>query len=173
MEILEKVLGFIDAMSEWTGKAVSYLITVLALIVGFGVVARYFFNHPMEWAPELSSMVFGTFAILGGAYVLRMDSHVNMDIFHRLLPPRPRALLNLCTSILSFSFVGVLLWEGGGSAWVSIRTLEHASTIWAPPLYPVKSMLPVGAFLLLLQLVSKFIRDVITLIKGQGEEVRQ
>jgi TRAP-type mannitol/chloroaromatic compound transport system permease small subunit len=173
METLGKVLRFIDAMSEWTGKAASYLITVLAFMVGFEVVARYFFNHPTEWGPELSAMVFGTFAILGGAYVLRMDGHVSMDIVYQLIRPRPRALLDLCTAVLSFSFVGVLLWKGGESAWVSIRTLEHASTMWGPPLYPVKSMLPVGAFLLLLQLVNKFIRDVITLIRGQGEEVRQ
>ena len=169
MRIL-KVVEIIEKISEWTGKAVSFLITILALIVGFEVVARYVFNRPTEWGPELSAMIFGTFAVLGAAYTLRKNGHVNMDIIYLALPPRGRAFLDLCTSVLSFSFVGVLVWKGGESAWLSIKTLEHASTIWAPPIFPVKSMLPLGAFLLLLQLVAKFIRDLHTLKNGQGED---
>jgi TRAP-type mannitol/chloroaromatic compound transport system permease small subunit len=167
---MKKVVAIIEAMSEWSGKTVSFLITILALMVGVEVVARYVFNHPTEWSQELSAMVFGTFSVIGGAYTLRTNGHVNMDIIYQILPLRFRAFLDLCTSVLSFAFVGVLVWKGGESAWLSIKSLEHASTIWAPPIFPVKSMLPIGAFLLLLQLIAKFLRDLNTLKHGQEEE---
>ena len=88
---MKKVVAIIGAISEWSGKTVSFLITILALMVGVEVVARYVFNHPTEWSQELSAMVFGTFSVLGGAYTLRTNGHVNMDIIYQILPLRFRA----------------------------------------------------------------------------------
>jgi TRAP-type mannitol/chloroaromatic compound transport system permease small subunit len=166
MERILKVLRFVDSLSDWTGKAVSSFIVVLALLVGFEVIARYVFESPTIWVGELSVMIFGTAIIIGGAYTLQQGGHVNMDIIHQMLPIRVRALVDILTSILAFAFAIVLLWKGGASAIKSIKVWEHASTLWAPPLYPFRIMLPLGAFLLLLQLTAKFIRDVITLVTG-------
>lgn len=166
MDKIVKALKFIDALSEWTGKAVSFFIILLALLVGFEVIARYVFQSPTIWASELSIMIFGTSIIIGGAFTLLENGHVNMDIIHTRLPIRIRALVDIITSILAFAFAIVLLWKGGASAMKSIKAWEHASTLWAPPLYPFRLMLPLGALLLLLQLGAKFIRDVIMLFKG-------
>lgn len=165
MDFLKKALNVIDAISEWTGKVVSFLIIALAFLVGFEVVMRYVFQSPTLWAGELSIMIFGTFIIIGGAYTLRQNGHVNMDILHSRFPVRIRALVDIITSFLAFSFAIALLWKGGQSALKSIKALEHASTLWAPPLYPFRTMLPIGAFLLLLQLLAKLIRDIIKLFK--------
>jgi TRAP-type mannitol/chloroaromatic compound transport system permease small subunit len=37
---------------------------------------------------------------------------------------------------------------------------ETLSSAWAPPVYPVKFAIPVAAFLLLLQGLAKYIRDL-------------
>ena len=165
MNFLNKALNLIDAVSEWTGKVVSFLIMALAFLVGFEVVMRYVFQSPTVWAGEVSIMMFGTFVIIGGAYTLRYNGHVNMDILHGKFPPRIRALVDIITSFLAFAFVIAILWKGGHSAWKSIKALEHASTLWAPPLYPIRTMVPIGAFLLLLQLLARLIRDIMTLFK--------
>jgi len=36
---------------------------------------------------------------------------------------------------------------------------EHTQTPWGPPYYPLKIVIPLSAFLLLLAGVAKFIRD--------------
>jgi TRAP-type mannitol/chloroaromatic compound transport system permease small subunit len=46
--------------------------------------------------------------------------------------------------------------------------LETSETVWDVPIYPLKLALPVGAFLLLLQGLAKFIRDLVIAIKGEG-----
>jgi TRAP-type mannitol/chloroaromatic compound transport system permease small subunit len=86
--------------------------------------------------------------------------HVNMDLVHNALSPRIRALVDVLTFFIAMPFLGVLLWVGGKSAWKSVMVLEHASTQWGPPIYPFRVMLPLGALLLLLQLVAKLIRDL-------------
>jgi TRAP-type mannitol/chloroaromatic compound transport system permease small subunit len=166
---LEKCLRIIDSISDLTGKAVSFLIFSLALVVGFEVVARYVFSRPTVWVHELSAMFFGTFVIIGGAYTLGKGGHVNMDVVYGALGPRIRAFLDVVTAFVAFAFVVVLLWKGGIVAWRSVKVLEHASTQWGPPFYPFRVMLPLGALLLLLQLLAKFIRDLHILIKGKDE----
>jgi len=165
--MLDKILSVIDAISEWSGKIVSFLILLLALLIGYEVVVRYIFKSPTLWAHELSSMIFGTFIIIGGAFTALKNSHVNMDLVHRSLRTRSRALLDLLTFFIALAFMLTLLWFGGKSAIKSVMTLEHASTQWAPPLYPFRLMLPLGAFLLILQLIAKFIRNLRTLITGR------
>lgn len=167
MVFIGKFLRGVAALSEWTGKLVSYLILILAVMVGIEVVSRYVFNHPTLWAHELSAMLFGTFIILGGAYAGVKGLQVNMDVIYNTLQPRVRALLDVLTFSVALAFVGVLVWKGGQSAWKSVRVLEHASTQWAPPIYPFKLMLPLGAFMVLLQLTAKFIRDLAVLILGE------
>jgi len=167
---LDKTLGFIDSLSEWTGKAVSFLLFLLTVIVGYEVVSRYVFQSPTIWVHEMSAMLFGTFIIIGGAYTAYRGGHVNMDLVYRAFSPRVRALLDMVTFLVALVFLWALLWKGGVTAWKSIKMVEHASTQWGPPIYPFRVMLPLGAFLLLLQLIAKFIRDCRTLITGKGPE---
>jgi TRAP-type mannitol/chloroaromatic compound transport system permease small subunit len=166
---VDKFLRVIDSLSEWTGKAVSFFIFLLALIVGYEVVVRYLFKSPTLWVHETSAMFFGTFIIIGGAYTALKGGHVNMDLIHKALGTRARALLDILTFSLALAFLSALLWKGGATAWKSVKTLEHASTQWGPPIFQFRVMLPLGALLLLLQLIAKFIRDLRTLITGKED----
>lgn len=170
METIMKGLRFVDSLSEWTGKAVSLLIFALAMVVGYEVVMRYVFYRPTIWVHEMSAMLFGTFIIIGGAYTLRDNGHVNMDVIYGRFSQKRRALLDLFTFvILALPFLGVMLWQGWATAWKSLITLERDSTQWGPPIYPFRLMLPLGAFLILLQALAKFVRDLIIVIKGEKE----
>ena len=53
-----------------------------------------------------------------------------------------------------------LLWYGADYFWEAFVGLDTSGTLWDPPIYPVKLMIVVGAFLLLLQHVAKAYRDI-------------
>lgn len=164
---LDKFLRIIDLISEWTGKTVSLFIFLLALIVGYEVVSRYLFKSPTIWVHEVSAMLFGTFIIIGGAFTALKGGHVNMDLLYKSLSLRVRIFLDLLMFLVILAFLGAIIWKGGSTAWKSVKLLEHASTQWGPPIYPFKVMLPLGAILLLLQMIAKFIRDFRTLTTGK------
>jgi TRAP-type mannitol/chloroaromatic compound transport system permease small subunit len=163
---VNRVLHFIDLLSEWIGKASAFLVLALSFVIGYEVVARYLFNRPTIWAHELSAMIFGAYIILGGAYLLSAGRHVNMDLIYGFLSPKKKALIDIITFWFFALFCVALVWKGGDTAWYSLKIREQARTMWSPPLYPIKLVLPIGAFLLLLQGIAKFIRDAITLAKG-------
>jgi TRAP-type mannitol/chloroaromatic compound transport system permease small subunit len=166
-----KILRLIDALSEWTGRAVSFLILGLAFVLCYEVVMRYGFDRPTIWAHETSSMLFGTAMIISGAYVLRFDGHIGMDVVSSRFSVRGRAILDVITYfVLTLPFLLVLIWFGGVSASRSLITLEHDSTYWGPPLYPLRIMLPIGAFLFFLQSLAKLAHDLAVVFGGKGEE---
>jgi len=159
-----RMLKWVDRLSEWTGRAASYLVLLLTGTISYEVVCRYVFNAPTLWAQETSSYLYGSFFMLGGAYVMSLDRHVRVDIFYARLSPKGRALVDLITyPFFFFLFVGVLVWEGGKMAIWSWSILEHTQSPWSPPIYPLKTIIPLSALLLLLQGIARYVRDIYAL----------
>ena len=164
---MKAFVGAINKVNEWTGKLVSFLVIFMTAVVLYETVARYVFNAPTMWAFETTQFIYGAYVILIGGYVLLAGGHVNVDVLYRRFPLRARAILDLFTWLLLFLFCFVIVWKGGVIAWETILEGRHASTGWAPPLWPIKVTIPIGAFLLLLQGLSKYLGDLITAFTGE------
>lgn len=167
MKRLAVALDFIDRISLWSGKAVSYLLFSLIGVLVYAVTARYVFNSPVLWGDEISRFLFGTVGLLAGAHCLYRGAHVRMDVVYNRLSIRGKAIVDVLTASLFFYFVIVLLWQGGQFALRSILTLQCTDSVWGPPEYPIKTIIPVAAFLLILQGAAKFIRDLVLAIRGR------
>ena len=74
-----------------------------------------------------------------------------------------KALVNVLTSVFFFIFCIVLFWTGWVFAADSIGVWEVSFTEWAIQYWPVKMTLSVGALLLLLDGITKLIKDLIVL----------
>lgn len=154
----------IAKLNEAIGKGVAlFLLIPLIVIVTFDTVVRYAFNKPTLWGQELSTFLFGAYILLGGAYTLAKGGHVRVD----LLYVKMRGLAKKFASIIGIGFVTtlglILLWKGGEIAWRSIAMLERSGSVWNPPVYPVRCIIPISGMLLLLQAyieLRKVIRDI-------------
>ena len=170
MRVLDRILHIVDSISEWSGKIVSFGIWPLMLMIVYDVMARYIFRAPTHWAGEAATLIFGVCWVTAGAYALLQGSHVKMEVFYARLSLRKRAILDVITAPLFFAFIGTVMWQGARFALISIGNLETSPSLWAPPIYPIKVFIPLGAFLLLLQGVAKLIRDL-KVASGKGGEV--
>jgi TRAP-type mannitol/chloroaromatic compound transport system permease small subunit len=160
MSVLKAAIKFICAINRWIGEILSYFLFIIFILLFAEVLLRYLFNSPTVWTNELSQMLFGSYVILCGGYILLGGGHVNVDILFSRFSKRTKAGLDLITSILFFLFCGMLLIYGGSLAFESLGLWEHSESAWNPPIYPVKLMIPLGALLLILQGIAKFIIDV-------------
>jgi len=160
-------LHIIDVTSEWAGKIVSFTIILIIGAVIWWVVSRYVFHLNSMWNYVTVTKFFLIYATLGVAYVLRLQAHVNVDILHRRLPLRVRSIVDLATSILFFLFCIALLWMAVKVAVEEAQYLPPLAKIFSPANWPVRLLAPVGIFLLLLQGLAKFIRDLIIAITGK------
>ena len=167
MRKVRAVLHLVDTINERFGKIISFLTVGMMGTIIVEVVLRYGFNSPTLWAHETAQFLYGAYCILGGAYVLLHKAHVNMDIVYARLSLRKRAILDLVTSSLFFLFIVVMLWQGVILASKAVAVLEVTTTAWAPPVWPVKLMLPLAALLILLQGIVRFVRDLETAVTGR------
>ena len=167
--MVKKFCRIIDTLNEWAGIIASWLIIPLLLIVTYDVIMRYFFNRPTVWAWDINVQLLAVSVALGGGYTYLYSGHIGVDVFVEGLARRKKAIVDLITSIFFFLGIGVLVWESGRSAWSSVLTREVDYTFFAPPVYPLKVMIAVGFFLLFLQGITKFIRDILA-VKSKEEK---
>ena len=175
---MEKVLHFIDRLSLWTGKAFAWCILILAFATSYEVFVRYALRNPTAWAFDLSYIMYGTMFMMAGAYALSQQAHVRGDFIYRLWPPRVQAGIELGLYILFF-FPGMLalVYAGYIYAKESWGYMPYGFTgprgevsINSPagvPVSPLKTILPLSAFLLVLQGIAETIRCIQCLRTGE------
>ncbi len=165
---VKSFLSVIDSISDWSGRIMCWVWVPVMLLITLEVIRRYVFGAPTVWNLEVVIYLSGAVYILGGAYALRHHRHVNIDVLYSRCSRRIRAILDMVTTPAWFLFVGVILWAGADRAWSAAMRGEGSGTVWDPPIYPILAMIPLGAFLLLLQGLAKFIRDFYVAIGKEG-----
>ncbi len=163
---MKRFLHVIDGISDWSGKIVSFFLLITMLIIGFEVIMRMF-DKPQIWVFDVTLYTAGVAYVVGGAYAHLKNRHVRMDVLFDRLSPRTQSLLDLLTLPGFVVFCGILLWIGGVRGWESFLMNEKLYTGFMPIVWPVRMMIPVGGFLILLQGLAKAIRDFHMVVKGE------
>jgi TRAP-type mannitol/chloroaromatic compound transport system permease small subunit len=163
------VVRVIDTLSDWSGRIFCWLIVPLIAGTTYEVIVRYLFNAPTIWAYDLSYMLYGAHFMLGAGFTLLKGGHIRTDIFYQTWSPRTRGTVDALLYLLFF-FPGMIffLWSGSQEAWHSIQIGERSdASPWRPIVYPLKTVLPVTALLILIQGVSEFIKSLHLALKGR------
>jgi TRAP-type mannitol/chloroaromatic compound transport system permease small subunit len=159
----------IDAVSRLVGRLVSLFIVIIMGSMIYEVVARYFFLAPTIWAYDASRMFCGAAFVLGGGYALARGVHIRSDFLYRNWSVRTQARVDILL-YLAFFFptMVLLLWVSGEWAWRSLSQGERGiDTAWAPLLGPVKSALPIGILLLIVQGISELLKSLYAASRGR------
>lgn len=165
---MTRFLFFIEGLSAKVGKAFGWCILVLTLGICYEVFVRYALRDPTAWAFDFSYIMYGSLFMMCGAYTLARDAHVRGDVIYRLLPPRIQAGIEGVLYILFFfPAVLALIYAGYDFARESWSYMEVSSSSPANiPVYPLKTLIPIAGFFLLLQGIAEVVRCVHCLKHG-------
>jgi TRAP-type mannitol/chloroaromatic compound transport system permease small subunit len=162
------VTDAIDRMSSLAGQYVAWWALIAVFVYYYEVAARFLFNSPTIWVHESTFLMFGMQYMMSGAFAYREDQHVRVDVVYAKFSPRGKAVADIITSVFFFIFVGTMFWTGARFAMDSIQVGEHSFTEWGIQYWPVKLAIPIGATLLLLQGVSKLVKDIMIVTRKAG-----
>ncbi|RJQ54792.1 MAG: TRAP transporter small permease subunit [Desulfobacteraceae bacterium] len=170
MEGIKKFVGAVDSISEWSGRIACWIIVPLVMGTVYDVLMRYLFKSPTKWAYELTWMEYAALFMLGGAYGLRHHVHVRVDVLYNKYPPRVQAVFDALMYLLFFFPLYILLIVYGTKyAAYSWTILENSYlSYWQPPVYPIKTLIPVAFTLFFVQGIAEFIRNATFAIKGKA-----
>lgn len=170
IKIIKAYIHLADNINKWTGNIFAFLLFPITFITVYEVFCRYVIKHPTIWAWDLNIQLFAAVIMLGGGYTLLEGGHISVDVFSSGFNPRVKASVDLFTSFFFFLGMIVIIKYGWEIAWNSFLRREAMATVWAPPLYPFRMLIPLGALLLLLQGLAKFFRDLFVLLKINTKE---
>jgi len=126
------------------------------------VIGRKLFVAPTLWAYDVSRMVSGAMFMMGAAYALMRGVHIRADFLYRLWAVRTQAMVDATLYVLLY-FPGMTIFflvslDYAWKAWE--RGELSMDTAWMAPVAPVRTAMPVGAALLLMQGVSELLKCV-------------
>lgn len=168
MEIIEKFIQIVERLNTWIGRFSCNLIFVFMLLMVYEVIARYFFESPTIWVHEVCGYIFAAYIALTGGWVLKEKGHVAVDIIYQFFPQKLKQLADILVSLVALFMFIVLFWQGYKFAWHAFSTGQHSHTLFGPPLWPVKTMLPAGALFFILQIVADLLKSIFTLNKEEA-----
>jgi len=109
----------------------------------------------------MTVFLYGVHFCFALAYAHKHYTHVAIDVFESRLAAKPRIVLRIATNVFLFlPSVGLLAFYICTMAASSWQQWEHASSSWAPAIYPFKTLMAIGFVLFLLQGVAKLIQDI-------------
>lgn len=160
---LNQIAGFIERISEWSGRLAAWLVLVMVILITYDVLMRYLFHSGSVALQELEWHVFALVFIFGAAYTLKHGGHVRVDIIYqsRLLSDRARAWVDLLGTVFLLIPFCLLVIEG------SLPFVENSINMsegspdpgGLPYRYLLKAAIPTGFLLLLLQGIASVIRN--------------
>jgi len=145
------VLMISAAMAIFAGL----LLAALYVIVQYEVFTRFVLHAPTHWTHEVSTFAISWVGLLAAPYVLRLGSHLEVDLVTMRLPRGARNALGVATDLLGAGFCAFAAW--GGAGFVELAHMMEATSaseldtpLWIPYLGS-----PVAFGLLALEFVAR------------------
>jgi TRAP-type mannitol/chloroaromatic compound transport system permease small subunit len=151
---------YVETLNRIIGKFAMYLVFAMMGILLFSSISRTVFNVPHIWAIEMAQFTMAAYYLLGGGFSMMLGAHVRMDVLYGNWSPKRRAVTDAITIFCLIFYLVVLLIGGLSSTMYSLEYGQRNYSSWGPPVSPIKIIMVIGIFMMLLQSIATFFRDL-------------
>jgi TRAP-type mannitol/chloroaromatic compound transport system permease small subunit len=188
-----RLTRIIDELSRRIGLIAAWLVLFSALVSAFNAIFRYSISGMLwleraygggvfgglvgfytQYSTVLSESVwymFGGMVMLGGAWTLKVNEHVRVDLIYGAISERARTWIDLLGGLFFLLPLCILLiwftWPWFMQAWTQHIMSNAAGGL---PRWPVRLMLPLGFGILLLQAIAEIIKCIAALTTDYRRE---
>ena len=181
---MNKTIHFLEAVSEHTGRLVSWLVLLLVLLTLSVAIPRYLLSN--EWFLDLNlfSLDWGAIRssyshyvnalndgvqymhaiifMFGFSYAMKSGDHVRIDILYRSMSARRQAWVNITGMLLlfypTFIFIFIMSQDYVFNAWSVMESSSRPGGL--PWLYFLKTLLLVMPVMMMLQGTATLLKNI-------------
>ena len=154
--IQRKFIYAVSWLSTLSGWLAAVMIVAAVVITCQMIFVRSILNLSTIWQTEAVVYLMISATLMGLSYVQLLRGHVNVDLIPILLSVAMRKYLYFFTLLLSISMVLVMVFYAFEHWHLAYERNWRSNTVWGIRLWVPYLALPVGFFLLFLQLVADF-----------------
>jgi len=160
-QAIKKYVMFVERVNRIVGRFAMYLIFAMMAILFYSSISKNLpFMTPSVWTLEMAQFTMVAYYLLGGGYSMQLDSHVRMDLLYGRWSVKTRAIVDAITIFFMIFYLVILLYGGGSSTEYAIKYAETSYSSWSPYMAPIKVLMTIAIFLMLLQATATFFRNV-------------
>jgi TRAP-type mannitol/chloroaromatic compound transport system permease small subunit len=163
MKLSTTIMVKIEALIDWVGRCTLWIALIMIGLVATNVLLRYAFSFGSVWAQELEWHLLAALILFGMSYALQRGDNVRVDLFYAGYSPRNKFIVDVISAILTI-LVALIFIK------LSLNYVAQAYSIGEksadpgglPFRWAVKSLIPIGYVLLVLQAVAELLRTIHT-----------
>ena len=157
----------IDAVSDWIGRWMSWLILLAVIVSTVNAVIRKLFDVSSNSWLELQWVLFGAVFLLCSPWTLMSNEHIRIDIVNSLLPKGTRNWIDVLGHVLFLlPLCVIMMLVSWPFALRSFAINEQSVNAGGLAQWPAKFLIPIGFTLLFIQGLSELIKRL-AIISGQ------
>ncbi|CAL95413.1 TRAP transporter small permease subunit [Azoarcus olearius] len=171
MSFLLSLSRLIDWINERVGRSVMWLVLIAVVISAGNALVRKLFNTSSNALLEIQWYLFAAIFMLAAGYTFLRNEHVRIDVITGRLSPRGQNIVDIIgIALFMLPMAVLLLWLSLPIVKLSIVSGEMSANPGGLIRWPVKLMLPLGMFFLILQALSELIKRI-AFLTGHGPNV--
>ena len=164
---LERLAGGLDQIVEVSGRLAAWTGFALVLVMAFNVLLRYGFHTGSVAMQELEWHLMAPVSLLCIAYAIKHEGHVRVDILYGRFPARWQRVIDFASCLAAVVLCLIIVQLSLGYVEQSYRIGEGSPDPGGlPHRFILKSIIPAGFLLLLLQSIAATLRALIALLLG-------
>ena len=159
MTYAERLADGIDSFIDAVGRITAWSSLALALVMSGNVLLRYVFHTGTVWSQELEWHLMAPICLFGMSYALRHGEHVRVDVMFAGFSQRTKNFIELISALLLMAICLIVIWLSVSYVMQSWANNEgSANPGGIPARYVLKSLIPIGFALMLVQAFGHAIR---------------
>ena len=159
---------YVDYISTKVGRIAMYTIFLMIAVLLLGAVTRNILNMPLSWTVEMAQFIITGYYIMGGAYSMQLREHVRMDLLYDRWSETTKAKVDVFTNFFLLFYLVTLFIGSISSTMYAIEYGQRNFSQWNPSMVPIKIIMVIGIFIMILQTISMFFKD---LAKAKGNPI--
>ncbi|MDD3391727.1 MAG: TRAP transporter small permease [Synergistaceae bacterium] len=165
-EVLKKTYRFICKLEE---KAISIFLCAMTVLILISAIGR-FVGHPINWAVDISLLLFAWGAFLGADAGIRKNRLINVDFLTSKMPLEIQKTIAVTWSVVIILFLAVLITYGIPLCISNAkRQFQNITLSYSY----VTASLPVSAFLMIISTAIRLYRQIVdfpSTLRGGGTD---
>lgn len=142
--LLERADRVLVAATLWLRIAAGVVIVLMMATTVYDVVMRYLFAKPTDWAFTLNAAGILVATFFAVPHLAAVHGHIEMDLLHRKLRSRIRAVADVVGNLVTLTFGILLAWLGYRATYGAYLDGLYTSGNFALPMWVLYVMVYIG-----------------------------